>query len=98
MDSTRLPIIVHPKKTFFGFVSRDDFLGAWHVHVVAAPFHNQANIEIVRACTKLFNTPVQLIRGQKSSRKIISIPLPSETVERVILSSMVRGTKNTQER
>lgn len=81
---TLLEIVVHPRKPKFGFTHQDEWSSAWHVQVVSPPLDNEANEEILKECSQFFGAPVQLIRGPKSSRKIIRISLSREMVEKIL--------------
>ncbi len=85
---TLLEIVVHPRKSIFGFTHQDDWLDAWHVQVVSPPLNDEANMEILKECSNFFGTTIQLVRGQKSSRKVIRIFLPRETVEQILRNKM----------
>ncbi|MFH0970903.1 MAG: DUF167 domain-containing protein [Candidatus Diapherotrites archaeon] len=84
MDYTRLGIVVHSRKTLFGFSREDAGLGVWHVHIRSAPLRNEANREIERECSLVFGTPVRIIRGARSVRKTILIGLSPEKVKQIL--------------
>lgn len=81
---TRLHIVVHTQKNQFGFVKKDEWSDAWHVHVISIPQRNQANAEIEKECTRLFGVNVKIMKGHSSSRKILDIPLSAESIELVL--------------
>jgi uncharacterized protein (TIGR00251 family) len=92
---TLLELVVHPRKPKFGFMHPDEWSSAWHVQVVSPPLHDEANVEILKECLHFFGAPVQLIRGQKSSRKIIRVSLSRERVEQILRNKMTLiKTKN----
>lgn len=81
---TLLEIVVHPRKPKFGFTHKDEWSNAWHVQVVSPPLYNEANDEILKECAHFFGAPVTLLRGQKSSRKVLRISLARERVEQLL--------------
>lgn len=81
---TLLEIVVHPRKPKFGFTHADEWSAAWHVQVVSPPLDNEANEEILKECSHFFGAPLQIIRGQKSSRKVLRISLSRERVEQLL--------------
>lgn len=87
---TLLEIVVHPRKPAFGFTHPDEWSSAWHVQVVSPPLNDEANTEILKECSNFFGAPIQLVRGQKSSRKVIRIPLSRETVEQILRKQTTR--------
>jgi hypothetical protein len=88
-----LEIVVHPRKPKFGFTHKDEWSNAWHVQVASPPLDNEANEEILKECSKFFGAQVELIRGQKSSRKVLRISLPREKVEQILRNKMTPTKK-----
>lgn len=85
---TLFEIVVHPRKPMFGFTHKDEWSNAWHVQVVSPPLNDEANEEILKECSKFFGAQIKLVRGQKSSRKVLRISLTREMIEQLLRNKM----------
>lgn len=59
----------------------DRWRGAVHVRIAAEPLAGEANKELLAFLARLFSVPkdsVRLLRGERSARKVVFVPLPAE--------------------
>jgi uncharacterized protein (TIGR00251 family) len=96
LSPTLLPVLVHPRKTKFGFSHRDEWSGVWHVHVTSAPHDQQANRELLEECRKLFRADVELVRGSSSTKKVLRIGMGKESLEQKLESNRILQTKKRE--
>ncbi len=96
LSPTLLPVLVHPRKSKFGFSHRDEWSGVWHVHVTSPPHDQQANRELLEECRKLFRADVEMVRGSSSTKKVLRIGKEKELVEQKLESSRILPNKKRE--
>ncbi|ADG13144.1 protein of unknown function DUF167 [Methanocaldococcus infernus ME] len=84
-EGTLLDIIVTPNAKKTEIVGRDEWRNRLEVKVKAPPVEGKANKEIIKFFSKLFGD-VEIVAGEKSSKKTILIRKPLKEVEEILNS------------
>jgi uncharacterized protein (TIGR00251 family) len=68
-------------------VGVNQWRGALQVKIAAEPRDGAANDELLRFLSERLSVPrdsIRLLRGEKSSLKVVTVPLPVEQVDRLL--------------
>jgi uncharacterized protein (TIGR00251 family) len=83
-----ITIYASPGATKTEVVGVNQWRGALHVKIAAEPREGAANDELIRFLSDKLSVPrsaVRMIRGGRSSLKVVSLPLPAEKVDSILL-------------
>lgn len=76
---SRVEILVKPSKKKFRLYRDED--GRIIVELTSPPAKGKANKELLQKLTKILGCPVNLIKGQTSTTKLVEVPLTQAEVE-----------------
>ena len=88
-----LHIAVSAQKPRFSFEQKNEWTNEYAIHVTAKAADNKANLELQRELTRLFQARARIVKGLKSSHKIVEVNLPQNELDQKIQQLNSRQTK-----
>lgn len=86
-DGCTITVEVTPGAKFTEIAGVDKWRAALQVRIAAEPRQGQANAELIRFLSHVLEAPkssISIVKGEKTSLKVIAVPLSAEKVRTVL--------------